>query len=81
MVVSIHFHGLQRKVTRAEEIQVPYRKSMRVTDVLKTVQERYPDLALSRESFLVTVNDRVARMDRILKANDRISFLPHIGGG
>jgi molybdopterin converting factor small subunit len=54
---------------------------MRVTDVLKTVQERYPDLALSGESFLITVNDRVARMDQILNAKDRISFLPHIGGG
>ena len=81
MVVSIHFHGPQREVTRAEEIQVRYRKSMRVTDVLKTVQERYPDLPLRGGSFLVTVNDRVARMQQILEANDRISFLPHIGGG
>jgi molybdopterin converting factor small subunit len=41
----------------------------------------YPDLALSEEDLLVTVNNRVSRMDQGLNPHDTLAFIPHIGGG
>ena len=38
-------------------------------------------LRLAEEGLLVTVNNQISAPNRILKANDRVSFIPHIGGG
>ena len=81
MVVSVKFHGLQRHVTHTKQIEVPLSEKKRVTDVLSYIKERYPDLPVNENTFLVTVNNHVTKLDQILKANDKISFIPHIGGG
>jgi molybdopterin converting factor small subunit len=38
-------------------------------------------LSLSGDDFIVSVNDRMSDPDQILKANDNIAIVPHIGGG
>jgi molybdopterin converting factor small subunit len=81
MVVSVSFNGLQRKVTRADQIQLPVSAKTRVTEVLTYIQKRYPDIPLSEDAVLVMVNNKVSKLDQILKDNDKISFVPHIGGG
>ncbi len=81
MVVSVNFYGFQRQMARAEKIKVPLSKKTRVTDVLRYIKERYPELPLSEDVVTVTVNNHVSTMDQILKANDKIAFIPHIGGG
>jgi hypothetical protein len=70
MVVSVNFYGFQRQMARAQKIKVPLSKKTRVTDVLRYIKERYPQLPLSEDVVTVT-----------LKANDKIAFIPHIGGG
>jgi molybdopterin converting factor small subunit len=81
MVVSVNFFGLQRKLTRTDTIQVPLSNKTRVGDILDYVKENYPDLPLSEDTVLITVNNHVSSLDRDLHANDQISFIPHIGGG
>lgn len=81
MVVSVSFNGLQRKVTRTDNIQVPVSEKTRVIDVLRYIQGCYPDIPLSGETSLIMVNNKAARLDQRLKANDKVSFMPHIGGG
>jgi molybdopterin converting factor small subunit len=81
MVVSVKFFGLQRKLARTDQIQIPLVKETRVTDVASYISARYPELRLAEEGLLVTVNNRISAPNRILKANDRVSFIPHIGGG
>jgi len=81
MVVSVQFHGGQRALTRTHEIQVPLQEDGRVSDVFVYVKNRYPDLKLSQEAVLVSVNDKVSTMNHVLNSADRITFLPHIGGG
>ena len=80
MVVSVNFYGLQRKATQTDNIRISLKKGRRVTDVLTHIRECYPDLPLT-EDVLVTVNNQVSTMDQMLKADDRISLIPHIGGG
>ena len=81
MVVSVQFCGVQRALTHADKIQVTILKNGRVSDVLVYVRDCYPDLPLSEEDVLVTVNNNVSTMNDMLNPNDRITFLPHIGGG
>jgi molybdopterin converting factor small subunit len=81
VVISINFHGLQRMVTQTSEMELSLSKGTRVDHVLEAVQERFPKLPLQKEDLLITVNDQVSTTDHLLKESDKVSLLPHIGGG
>ena len=81
MVVKIDFLGMQRLVTNTDSMDLPITESTSVNDALEHVRSRYPDLNLDEGTVLVTVNHEIAPLDRILKANDTVSFLPFIAGG
>ncbi|MFC1861541.1 MoaD/ThiS family protein [Chloroflexota bacterium] len=81
MVVLIEFLGMQRVVTQTGSMDITVTEKMSVNDALEYVRNRYPDLNLDEGTILVTVNQEIAPLDRILKANDTVSFLPFISGG
>jgi molybdopterin converting factor small subunit len=81
MVVSVNFLGFHRERVKADRIQIPMSNEMRVTDVLCYIQQKYPELFLREEMVLVTVNQHISSLNQTLKANDEVSFIPHIGGG
>ena len=81
MVVAVHFMGPQRTLTRRDRIQIRLPKESRVADLLACVKERYPALPFSEGVLVVTVNDRVSSLSKVLEPNDNISFLPFLGGG
>ena len=81
MVVSIEFFGMQRVVTRTSSVDMPITAETRVKDALEYIRHRYPDLNLDERTVIITVNQEMVSLDRILKASDIISFLPHISGG
>ena len=81
MVVYIEFFGAQRVVAGTASLGMPVTAETRVHDALDFVRERYPGLHLDDGMTLVTVNHETAPLDRVLRANDTVSFLPHISGG
>jgi molybdopterin converting factor small subunit len=81
MVVSVKFYGVHRALTSTREIQVPLLKDGRVSDVISHIKGCFPALQLSEKDVLVSVNNKVSHMDQVLMADDKITFLPHIGGG
>jgi molybdopterin converting factor small subunit len=81
MGVSVSFNGLQRKVTSADEIKVPVTEKTRVTDVLQYVRASYPGIGINKDAVVVTINNEVSNLDRVLDDNDQVCFIPHIGGG
>ncbi len=81
MVVSIEFLGMQRVATRIRGIDMPITEKTMVNDALEYVRHQYPALHLDEGMLLITVNQEIASLNRILRANDNISFLPYIGGG
>jgi molybdopterin converting factor small subunit len=68
-------------VTQTSEMELSLSKGTRVDHVLEAVQERFPKLPLQKEDLLITVNDQVSTTDHLLKESDKVSLLPHIGGG
>ena len=81
MVVSIDFFGPQRSLTQTNNIAMPINEETRVTDALIYVKNQYPELPLDERMVLVTVNEEMASLDRLLQADDTVSFLHYICGG
>jgi molybdopterin converting factor small subunit len=81
MVVSIKFLGMQRVVTNTDRIDMPITGKTRVNDALEYVRQQYPGLHLEEGMIFVAVNLEIASLDRILRDNDTVSFLPLIAGG
>ena len=81
MVISIDFCGPQRSVTKTDSIDMPMIEKTRVADALEYVRRKYPTLHLDEQMLLVTVNQKTASLDSVLRANDTVSFLPPIAGG
>jgi molybdopterin converting factor small subunit len=82
MTVSVQFHGHHRMATRTREIHIPLSEDTRVKDVIMYVSDRYPDLQLGSDSKVhVLVNNSITAMDHALNPNDKITFLPPVGGG
>ncbi len=67
--------------TRTSEIHMPISENTRVRDVITYVSDRYPDLELKDGKVFILVNNKLTEMDRTLSPNDKISFLPPVGGG
>jgi len=81
MVVSVEFYGAQRALTQTREVRVSLLENGRVRDVVKYLGHLYPDLTLGEGNFLVIVNNKVSTLNHTLNYNDKVTFLPHIGGG
>jgi len=62
-------------------MDMPITEGTRVNDALEYTKHQYPNLNLDEGMILVTVNQEIASLDRVLRANDTVSFLPFIGGG
>ncbi len=77
----MHFLGLQRKLAGTHKINIPLSEESRVNDLLHYLEKQYPELSLSGDDFIVSVNNGQSEPDQLLKANDNIAIVPHIGGG
>jgi molybdopterin converting factor small subunit len=81
MMVSVQFHGTHRLVTRRERMDVPLAENGRVKDLIAHLSRCFPGLRLAAEDLMITVNDQASTLSRMLKPNDTVAILPHIGGG
>ena len=81
MIVIIEFLGTQRDLAGADSIEMAITKKSRVSDALKYVIDKYPQLKLDKDTALVVVNQQLASRDQVLKDKDAIAFVPFISGG
>jgi len=80
-MVSIKFLGMQCVITKKDSVNIPFTEKMTVKDALEFVRHNYPDLDLDEGMIFITVNQEKTSLDRLLCANDTISFVPYISGG
>ena len=81
MNVTIEFFGNQRVFTGTDRVTMPITGKTRAADALRYVRDTYPALRVDEKSAIIAVNREVVPSHTVLKANDVICFLPHIGGG
>ena len=81
MYVLVTFLGLHRAQARTDHIRIPLIEKTRVIDILTHLKKLYPDLPFPEDAILVSVNDKISSMERILENEDNVTFLPFLGGG
>jgi molybdopterin converting factor small subunit len=81
MIVSIELFGIQRDIAKTGKLSMPITEKTPLRNALEYVRQLYPDLVLDEKLILMTVNHELASPDRLLKSNDTVCILPHIGGG
>ena len=81
MNILVELFGTQRDVAQIDKFNMPITEKTLVRDVMEYIRIKYPALPLDEHSILATVNHELAPLDKGLKANDIVCFLPPIGGG
>lgn len=82
MFVFISFLGHHRSLIKSDNIRVKISEQIQhISDLFRYLNESYPELSLNRNSVMVTVNNVESSFDYLLKENDEVLFMPHIGGG
>ena len=81
MNISVQFIGKHRTETGSDSITIPLDKVKSVSDVLRKIKKWHPHISISESAVIATVNDEIAKMSTVLRADDRVSFLPVVGGG
>ncbi len=81
MTASVEFMGTQRNLTGESSVEVSINDFPLVGDALEYISNLFPSLYINKYNTMVTVNDEISPADRVLKAGDKIVFLPVIGGG
>ena len=79
MVISVMFLGAQRSITKQKELRISVSDQARVSEVMEYVRKAFPQLPM--KDILVTVNEKASSLSQPLNPNDKVAFLPHIGGG
>ena len=81
MVVKIELLGIHREIADTDTLSMAITGKTVLRDVLDFVGAKYPALTFTEDSVLVAVNGQVVPLNSVLKADDVISIVPHIGGG
>ena len=81
MIASIEFMGNQRNLIGESSVEISIADFPAAGDALEHISRTYPALYMNRYNTMITVNDEISPADRVLKAGDKIVFLPVIGGG
>ena len=81
MTASIEFMGTQRNLTGRPSVEISIEDFPTVSDVFEYISGLFPSLYFNKYNTMITVNDEISPADRVLKAGDKIVFLPVIGGG
>ena len=79
--VSVEFHGVQRIISGEDSIVIKTKEKTQVKDILELVKRLYPALDMDEGMIIMTVNQEKVPADRVLNADDTVSFIPHISGG
>lgn len=81
MFLKVDLFGIHRQSAQADYIRVPLSGAMQVSDLFLYIKHSHPELTVSKNTHLITINDQVSRLDMPLKADDTIALIPLIGGG
>jgi len=81
MVVKIELLGIHREIADTDTLSMAITGKTVLRDVFDFVGSKYPTLTFTEDSVLVAVNGQVVPLNSVLKADDVISIVPHIGGG
>ncbi len=81
MDVLLELNGSQRSILKKDKIKIRLRGGRQVKDLISYIQSSMPNIFPRYAGYTVFVNNLPAPFEQELKDNDKISFIPHLGGG
>ena len=81
MRVNISFHSYFKELTGCHQAVENLPTGSTIADLLKSLQQRFPQLAAMQNSTLIAVGVEYQNRSYILKENEEVSFFPPVQGG
>jgi molybdopterin synthase catalytic subunit len=81
MNLNIRLFATLKELAGASSVQIELEEPSTVADLLKMIGIKYPNMELSLQSTLVSVNHEYAERELMLKSNNEIALFPPVSGG
>lgn len=81
MTLTILFFATLRDKAKTKSTQLTLDDGITVADLKKELATRFPDLATSLPTTIVSRNKEFAESDEVLKDGDEVAVFPPVSGG
>jgi len=81
MNLNIRLFATLKELAGASSVQIELEEPSTVADLLKMIGIKYPNMELSLQSTLVSVNHEYADRELLLKSNNEVALFPPVSGG
>ena len=81
MRITVECYGASQRWCGAELVSLDLGETATVADALGRLAERYPELALRRDTVAVAIGDEIVASGRALAEDERIALIPPVSGG
>ena len=81
MRITVECHGASQRWCGAELVNLDLGEAATVADALGRLAERYPELALRRDTVAVAIGDDIVAVTHELSDGERLALIPPVSGG
>jgi molybdopterin converting factor small subunit len=81
MRITVECCGASQRWCGADLVNLDLGEAATVADVLSRLGERFPELAMRRDSLAVAVGDEIVPASRALVDGERVALIPPVSGG
>ena len=81
MRITVECYGASQRWCGAELVNLDLGEAATVADALGRLAERYPELALRRDTVAVAIGDDIVAITHELSDGERIALIPPVSGG
>ncbi|WP_456464027.1 molybdopterin converting factor subunit 1 [Persephonella sp.] len=79
-VKVLYFSSIKDKLKKSVEF-FEIKEGSKVHDLIKEIQNKYPDLSENLKNIMIAVNEEYADMQTKLKNGDTVALIPPVSGG
>jgi molybdopterin converting factor subunit 1 len=79
--LTVQYFALYRERTGVRYEAFDLKEGSLVSDMIKNIRTRHPNLAPENVDILVAVNDEYAEKDQPLSSGDSVALIPPVSGG
>ncbi len=79
-VKVLYFSSIKDRLKKNKEF-FEIEENSTVSDLIKEIQKKYPDLSENIKKIMVAVNEEYADMQTKLKNGDTVALIPPVSGG
>ncbi|WP_293444209.1 molybdopterin converting factor subunit 1 [Persephonella sp.] len=79
-VKVLYFSSIKDRLKKNNEF-FEIEENSTVSDLIKEIQKKYPDLSENLKNIMIAVNEEYADIQKKLKNGDTVALIPPVSGG